>query len=71
MHGDHVNLEEIQIDWSLGPDTLYPASSLVASSTKEAVKLRVLSKMSAHTPVSVYTRMKRVVEQVPQKPALG
>ena len=71
-----LNIEEKIIDRNLstrtfGPDFLHPENSLTTSLIGGAVKLRLDTKMCDYKPVSVYTRMKRVVDQVPEHPALG
>ncbi len=66
------------INWDLGPDCLYPASSYITNKLDGAVKLRIDEKRltinrknPTFEPVSIFTRFKMTVEKGPEKIALG
>jgi hypothetical protein len=52
-----------------GPDDLCPATSYTSTKLNEAVKLRL--ETNDKTPISIFTKFKKTVDQLPHKIALG
>jgi hypothetical protein len=58
-------------EWNSGPDTLYPANSFISTKLNEGVLLRSNDDIIQIKPISIYTKFKNVVDEIPMYPALG
>ena len=58
-------------EWTLGPDTFFPSSSLTASKLDEGVNLRYGDDIMQIKSESIYTKFRTVVEEIPMYPALA
>lgn len=58
-------------EWNLGPDNLRPTNSYTSIKLTDPVKLRLDDEFSQLKPISIYTKFRNTVEEIPNYPAIG